>query len=287
MKKGWKIFWIVSGITAAVGIVLCIVGLVMGASLSALNVRIGNTGLHIVDDGEGFTANEFLDDDYSTPGPDTAHAQSYDNVKKVNVDVAALELDILKSKDDLVWIETENLSSKLKFRCGQEGDELKLQTVTKLSKLVNLGDAGTVRLYLPEKSFEEIEITNGAGTVMIEYVNAEKLSLDVGAGEAVVKDFDAAEADMECGAGEITASGDVAKQIDIECGVGEISLTLEGTEEDYACDVDCGVGEVAIGNRRFEGLGNSHDSGQSHHGKKTIDVECGIGSVTVRFASGI
>ena len=118
-------------------------------------------------------------------------------------------------------------------------------------------------------------------------MNAEKFSLDVGAGDAVVKDFDVTEAEIDCGAGEITASGSVAKNIDIECGVGEINLTLEGNEEDYTYNVDCGVGEVVVGQNRYEGVGNGHNNGQSHHGNKNIDVECGIGSVSVQFTSGI
>ncbi|MDO4473715.1 MAG: DUF4097 family beta strand repeat-containing protein [Eubacteriales bacterium] len=287
MKKGWKIFWIVCGISAAIGIILCISGLAMGASLSALNINVGGNGIHFVEDDEHPEEELYDDEGYEVHEFDRDAAQSYDDVKKVKVDVSALELEVLMSEDECVWVDAENLSSKVKFQCRQEGDELILKTDVKLARLVDLDGSKTIRLYLPEKCLEEIDITNGAGTVRIEYLNAEKFSLDIGAGDAAVKDFDVTEAEIDCGAGEITAYGSVAKNIDIECGVGEIGLTLEGNEEDYTYNVDCGVGEVVVGQNRYEGVGNGHNNGQNHHGKKNIDVECGIGSVTVQFTSGI
>ena len=138
-----------------------------------------------------------------------------------------------------------------------------------------------------KNNLEEIDVKNEAGIVVIQSLNAEEFSLDIGAGEAIVKDFRAMEADFSCGAGEIRAVGNVAKKMDVDCGIGEVVLTLDGTEEESACEVACGVGEVVIGDVVYEGIGSEHHGGKNHNGSKEIEVDCGVGSVTVQFETGV
>lgn len=286
MKKKWKMFWIVCAVLIVAGIGLCIVGLAMGASPSSLNVNIGGAGIHLYDDEDDLYLFE-EDDDQMESSAVSEDAQSFEHVRKIDVEISSVKLEIAQSEDEKIWVETKDVPSKLNFRCGMDGDELKLVTDDHILNKVNVGECGVIRLYLPKDGMEEMDVKNEAGIVVIQSLNAEEFSLDIGAGEAIVKDFNATEADFTCGAGEIRAAGNVAKKMDVDCGIGEVVLTLDGTEEEYACDVECGVGEVVIGDIVYEGVGSEHHGGKNHNGSKEIEVDCGVGSVTVQFETGV
>ena len=71
------------------------------------------------------------------------------------------------------------------------------------------------------------------------------------------------------------------------CGCGVISaadvlLYLKGKETDFNFDLDNGVGEVVIGNSHLKQLGA--DEWIDHDASKTVDIDNGIGSITVHFS---
>lgn len=282
MKRGWKIFWITCAVTAAVGFVCCMVGVAMGATARAVKGHfpygIGFIERENVDIGHYYSYGETVQD------VDTE--ETFTNVHEIDMDVTALCIQVLESdlEDNQVKIETKNIDRRLKLNYYMDGGELKIESVKKLSKLVNMS-RGTLWIYVPKGSLGEVSLEAGAGELYIQNITAGSLSVDIGAGEAVIDNFKAREVDFKCGAGAITATGTFDGEADIECGVGEIDLTVPGTETDYNYNIECGIGDVGIGGAYYSGLGMKKEIYNAAH--KEMHVKCGIGAVTVGFAESI
>lgn len=314
MKRGWKIFWIVCAACACVGFVCCAASFALGVTIEAIEKRFP--------DGFGFVARsedvnvgaddfdvddydiEYSDDvggysghhedehhdsiDYDTEEPgniiEGSKRLSFKNVNDLDVDVWAGELEV-KTDTDLsgeIVIETVNVSEKLCLKCYMDGNELKMESRKKVLG-INKGKAGKITIRMPAGiRFTEASLGLSAGRLYVEDIAADELSIDVGAGEGTVDSFKAYEADLECGAGTLIAAGAAEAEVDIGCGVGEIIYTAQGKESDYNYNIDCGVGEIICGTNSYTGLGRSKTV--DHHGSKNMDLECGIGTVTVNFS---
>lgn len=230
-----------------------------------------------------------LDSDYdygeSADVPDSA--EDYSGVTELDVDVTGISLQLLPSGDGVLRVETKDMDSRLEYRCRQDGKTLEIETTDSLRIINRIKDnAATVWVYLPQEQLKKIDISNQAGEVYAEDVNAEKFSLDVGAGEAELTGFAVQKADFSCGVGEITGMGTISDRADLSCGVGEIDLTLEGKRTDYSCEVSCGIGEVNVDGRHFSGIGMDQGDGEhdgEHGGDRKLVIDCGVGSVSVNF----
>lgn len=312
MKKGWKIFWIICGVMLSAGIVFAIAGGILGAEAGAVKAELakgitigGEDGVHFLhwsilddddwddddhwdDDGDSDLDDEEweggdMDYEYGQREANPDSRDDYQGIEELKVDVAGVLLQILPSEDEDVHVETKEIDSRLKYSCKQSGGTLKIQTTTRIHLINRINSHATVWVYLPARELKEIDISNGAGAIYAESVNAREFSIETGAGECVVKDFKTRELELECGAGAITAAGDAGKKADISCGVGEVNLTLAGREEEYRCDVECGIGEVTVGEHEISGLGREYD-GSGDKGDRELSVECGMGCVDVSFA---
>lgn len=279
MKKGWKLFWIICAVTGSVGIICCMTAAILGVHTSDLE----NIFVFHLDDGDDVAhgIHEDHEYEYGESAKETDMKETYFGIEKIEVDASGIQLQVLPSDDGDVHVEAAGIDSRLKYRCWQEGAELKISTTHKLRVINRIDGYATVWLYLPARQLQEIELSNEAGEIYVEQAHARELAVKVGAGTARIDDFTVSEADFDCGAGEITAEGQILGDGDISCGVGEIMLMLAGREEDFSYEVDCGIGSVVIGDREFSGLGM--DRSEQNPGGRELDIECGIGSVTVGF----
>lgn len=212
------------------------------------------------------------------------------------------------SEESILYIEIG--ASKVNIR---EGDELSgvtdneyISIETKGNKLVAIeskhssikNDETYLDITIPsDYEFEKIVITTGAGTVVAQALRAEKLELTLGAGEVTVDYLCVSkEADIEGGVGKLTVKDGVLHNLDaemgvgkanirasirgesdLETGVGDFELTLLGGKESYKFDATTGIGSCKIGDEKIVGekvIGS---------GDNKIDIDCGIGSVTVTF----
>ena len=271
MKRGWKIFWIACAVTAGIGFLCCLVSLAMGVTYNRIH--------RYFPDGIGIVKNNSWDEDVVFSA-DTRN--SFANVREINADLYAGQVEILATDSKEVVVETSRLNSKLGFQCYMEGDELILTTKKRSLRVGTLG-TGKIIVYIPKgQLFQQAYLGIGAGNLHVEHIEADSLFIDVGAGEADIDWFEAGEAGLTCGVGQLTARGNTREYIQIDCGIGEITYEADGREQDYNYSLDCGIGEIDCGGRRVSGL-----SGKSHidnHAAKEMDIDCGIGSVTVRFS---
>lgn len=150
------------------------------------------------------------------------------------------------------------------FKAWQDGDTLEIQD-TRTYAQQKQEQALELELWIPARSFEKIDLDLGASDVNIEELKADRLKIDLGAG--------------------IVEAGQVdADEVELDCGIGTLALTVAGSETDYNYRMDCGIGTLMLGDRSYSGLGGEQTV--DNHAEKTIDADCGIGTLTINFAQG-
>lgn len=270
MKKRWKIFWIVCACMGVIGAACLLISFSMGVTIEAIEQRFPN----------GISIGKFEVENDGVEAEDTDAHHIYEDINELDIELTAGELEIYVSDQPQIELVTERISEKLKLKCYRDNDTLVIDSSDISGNII--GNLGTVSLYLPENVvFAEASISVGAGTLYIEDIRAKELSVDVGTGEAVIDSFEAKEADFDCGAGELTACGNVEKLVDIDCGMGKVDYTTYDREIDYNYNLSCGVGNIECGSHSCSGIGS--DQKLDNHASKTMDIDCGIGEVTISF----
>ena len=159
----------------------------------------------------------------------------------------------------------------------------------------------SVVLTVPEGfRFRSASLETGAGKVDITQLAADNLSLDLGAGAAQIDSLTAAnrcEIDtgtgkvsigsselhdlrLSLGVGKLALAGRITGKSSVDFGVGGGDLTLTGSKDDYQIHLDKGIGDATVDGMVL-GDGSVYGSGGNR-----IDIDGGIGSISIRFQPG-
>lgn len=172
-------------------------------------------------------------------------------------------------------------------------------TVSETKKLFTSIKSTSVVITVPDGFvFDEVTVDTGAGRVEFEALTCDVLDLSLGAGRVDIHRLTANErAEIDGGAGQLTVDGGKLCNLNLDMGVGALTLTsrLEGQ-----CSLDYGVGStklILLGHREDyqisldKGLGDAHLAGEVMQdgavygtGAQKIDIDGGVGSITVDFA---
>lgn len=316
MKKRWKIFWIVCGVMFLAGLICCVAAdRVFGVTLSDVvaefpnGIVIGSDTDEVDPDDDDWDDDDWDDDEddsddnaaqaaktvnnKNTSDTDTKESEKrrmlngngkavYQKIKAIKGKIYAGRVYFKTADTDEITVESKNTHQKLGFQAYEEDGVLYLKT-NKTGTKKNIGK-GSITVTLPEKQiFEDIDLKLSAGELNADQLSADELEVKTGAGEVFVKNFAAKNAEFKCGAGQMTGTGDVTESMDVKCGVGETDLKLKGKQEDYNYDLKCGIGEIQCGDRSYSGLGREMQ--MDNQASKKMNVECGIGQITIGYVT--
>ena len=305
MKSGWKVFWIVCAVMAAVGIVMTVAGVALGGlrmlsntdesgpvhewlqrfgrivetEESAQNVRDGLEEIPdiIADSGDP-------DDGYVPGEPDGNMITAYDGITEISLDLSYLSVIVSPSDSDAVIVDTSQLSPEIRgdIAVSQDGGELELETDGHRGLKWNTAAAEMLYISIPRGThYKCFSADVGAGMLEMEGISAEEISLDVGAGQIIAEGFYADVLEADCGAGQVTLQGEVVQNADLNCDVGEVLFTLPGEMETYNYELSCSAGELIVGDEAYSGLRNQMKIDNSS--SCMIDAECRIGRMEIIF----
>ena len=130
-------------------------------------------------------------------------------------------------------------------------------------------------------SANELEIEAGAGEVKVNFADVTKFSANIGAGRVETSDMTAQEVDLEVGMGECIYHGKGIRKLDAECDLGNMEIIVEGSEEDYNYEIECAAGNIDLGGRSITGLAAERNIDNGAPG--TIELSCNMGNITVSF----
>lgn len=283
MKKGWKIFWIICGCIAALGIVLCISGIVMGASLSAIRQAAWNYSREMSDEfgwsDEGYDTN-------TAEGGEERYVSIAD-IGELDVEVDYLKVNVVEGSGNEIRIYTSNIPEEVndQLQFVQDGDTLEVDIRNERTwrdAMKNRGEAGTLTIAIPrENSLRSVDLAIGsAETLKAENIKVPELDVEIGAGKADITGFEVNSLNVEVGAGEMNLEGKASAEISIECGVGKVNYTAAGSEKDYSYDLEVGAGTVTVGSEEYSGLFSEK---KIMNGGTLMEIECSIGEVNVTF----
>lgn len=219
------------------------------------------------------------------------------DICELNFEVGACSFTTEPSPDDNFYLEAEYAG---KLQSYVEDGTLYIRSTATVKKWNELNGCRIV-LYVPEGAyFDEAEIEVGAGRLEFDGLQAREVSLSVGAGQVSLDDLltDSLEVDLglgqielneavmgkldaEIGMGEFVAAGTLNGDANVECSMGNVSLTLEGSLRDFNYELSKALGNVTLGNSSSSGFASEKymDNGAD----KTIEVDCAMGNVSVRF----
>lgn len=193
----------------------------------------------------------------ATQGSDQIERE-FGNVSRIDIDLPFGSLYISAAGDDEVYFSAANVDSgALKIR--QDGEKLEICADGKGNPLLNIlgipmgawadGDNDfTVAiqeyfLYLPADYAGQLNINFGTGKVGICDVTADTVEISLGAGELVVEACRARVLDADCDIGKCTVKGDF-EDISVETNIGALDVRLYGSHENYEGTISCGLGEM-------------------------------------------
>ena len=219
----------------------------------------------------------------------TLWMQNNENVISLDIDIKFSNLTI--KNGDKFLVESNNKNIKYKYNNSSlEVEEIKYN-------LFNNSDVGEVIITIPSNiRLDSIDIDNGAGSLNIESINANKFNLDLGAGVTVIDNIIVDSADIDSGAGKFIIKFGKINNLDfdmgagtaeitsiitgnnqINSGVGNLKLNLIDNIENYKIKINKGIGKVEIDNKEVS------DNEIVGTGLNFINISGGIGTITVNF----
>lgn len=270
MKKFTKWMCIAAAVAAGLGVFCIICSFGVGLKISKVAEMFESGRFAIVFGGDHYVKDDILETDEIEEG-----------VLNIDVEFGAGELIICYGNVRDIQIEHKN-AAELGWTCDEETLHIFKETVFEDNSDVYL------KITLPKNTtYGEINLDIGASKATIADICAEEINISVGAGKADIQNLNADKIDLEVGAGELNVENLAVKALDVECGIGKVNAEILGAESDYKFSVDCGIGSVKIGERTFGGLGaeydNDHHDDKQHGVMGSVDIECGIGEVVIRF----
>ncbi len=304
MKKGWKIFWIICAVLAAVGIFLAIAGTALGGLVLLRDNRdeeivrswldrIGirhevrvTTEVQAVPDVPGS-----LEDDGYVPGePDGKNVTAYEGIDELDLELTGMGIRMIPyeaesgtTRDgESIIVDISGCREDLRdlIKVSHSGTTLKVEMEDR--GWAGTQDSGILYISVPRgKYFEKISADAKAGLIELSEIQAEELSVKADAGEIIASGFSVNTLEADCGVGQITLEGEVTDSAEISCNVGSVVCTLPGTMDAYNYEVKCAVGELLIDGESYSGMSNKMeiDNGSSCQ----VEAECDLGSVEIIF----
>ncbi|MBR2715097.1 MAG: DUF4097 family beta strand repeat protein [Ruminococcus sp.] len=220
----------------------------------------------------------------------------------VKGDISVLDVEIAAADFEIKHGDSLSVSSNHEYlKIEEHGNTLEIKETKR--PFTNYNKEFSVVLYLPDDAeFSKVAVETGAGRVRVEGLKADELDFILGAGEVDLNDISVdKDCDIEGGAGTLSIKDSKFNDLDLDIGVGECNIEsiLEGET-----DINCGVGstainlvttdsvdyqiavEKAIGKCTIDGdeIKNGAVFGT---GDNKVNIECGVGDVSVNFVNKI
>lgn len=259
--------------TTKVLLVLALAFFIVGAALGIASLSAGFSYREFVQNIEAGRFNligpvkwtgEALDDLGADRGE--TFEQTYTGVRTLKLKAGQADCEIIPCDGSEWKVEGRHLTSR--FDCELDDDELSIDCGGSLLGFIRAGNnTPKLKLYVPRNQvLEKADLETGVGTVTMDGDGA-FLSCD--------------QLELECGVGKISLCADIRGEARIEGGVGEVCVTLAGKEEDFNYKAQYGVGSVTIDGEKHSGLGGDYKA--DNRAGKDLKIECGVGSVELRF----
>lgn len=224
---------------------------------------------------------------------------SADGITKLDLELGGCEVKLEASPDADFHVTVENISA---FQAYAENSTLYVKGVRTGTWTGGLNTNMKVTLQVPEGvTYEQVELSLGAGDFQIQTLTAttvdaevgagrlqftglqaEYLDVELGAGQVKIEEAEVfVNADLEVGAGELVFAGRVPGDLKAECAMGNMEIRISGsTEADHNLAMDCVAGNLTVGSETYSGVAEQKID---NNASSDYDLECAMGNLTLIF----
>ncbi|MGF7010817.1 hypothetical protein M2146_001358 [Lachnospiraceae bacterium PF1-22] len=287
MKRGTKIFLSVCGIMAAVGLVVSIVGVSLGATreglIYSLN-RYGSIGpMKFGTSSLGYESDDDWDsDDQFEEITAISGERTFKNVSSLAIDCTYGAVDIVTYEGSDIKVAEGSGRGTVSCEFDNEDKELEIEVKARKRVWLNNNSGKSVRVYIPKGyRFNQVSMEVDAGAINTEALETGLLDVEVGAGESVMEGIKTDNLKAEVGAGRLEIYGTVSRAGYIHGGVGEVDVVLTNSLTEFDYSLKYGIGELVLGHESYGGIGGQKSI--NNNTGKPFEVEVGVGSVSVTF----
>ncbi|WP_024865365.1 DUF4097 family beta strand repeat-containing protein [Butyrivibrio sp. FCS014] len=212
--------------------------------------------------------------DKSSEGKDISFSESYENVDKLDINMAFGDVTIIEGSDLNVNFEGHSdLTPEVKVEDGKLYIKQTKKVKVKGIDLSKYKSQLTVTVPSSDK-FERVEADLDMGNLKISGLICKKLEVDMSMGDLDIADTaaDTIEADNDMGACKIRECK--FDKLKANCDMGDIQVNVEGDVDDYAITAKCDLGRVNID-------GDDKGDKYSVKGDKEITLNVAMGNIDV------
>lgn len=274
-------------------------------SLSDWGIRVGHTNMlgwlddwefleevdYVVDENIGFDTN------YGILKGNVAQYSLGSDIRKLDFEVGACSFTTKPSPDDNFYLEASYAG---KLQGYVENGTLYIRSTASVKRWNDLNgcrivlyvpagasfdsadiEVGAGRLEFDRLSADEVKLEVGAGQITLTELQTEELEASIGLGQIELKDMEIGTLEAEVGMGDFSAEGALGGDAKVECSMGNVSLKIQGSQRDFNYELSRALGNVTLGSSGSSGFASEKhiDNGAD----KTIDIDCSMGNVTIRF----
>lgn len=266
------------------------------------NVEVGDMKVNVGDISTGFGIHYDIGDSSMFSGDHEILSGDVDKycpgsgIRNLKVEVGGCSFETKASEDGNIYLETKDIR---KFQGYVEGDVLYVKAT--VGSGTSWIEDSKVVLYLPENyAFDEVMLDMGAGDMECKGLKAEEISMDAGAGRIVLDEVSAREIEASIGAGQIRlksmqtgsltadvgmgeflADGTISGDVDVECSMGNVEIKIDGRKEDFNYRLEGAMGNINLDKDSYGGF--AEEKNIDNGAGKTMDIECSMGNITIKF----
>lgn len=298
MKKGWKIFWIICAVLAAIGIFFTVAGTALGGLAmlreeqdeNVIRTWMDRLGIRIRNEVTVTTDTAAIPDENYIPGqPDGTDITCYSGIDKLDLELTGMgvcvmpydeESDAVYNGDIIVDISQCRDDLKDQITVSRDDSELKIHMEDR--GRLNTEDSGIMYISVPRGLyFEKITANAQAGYIELAEIEAGELDVKTNTGQIIASAFSAEQLDAECGVGQIILEGEVTELAEINCNVGDVRCTLPGTADAYDYELKCVAGGLLIDGESYSSIVDKKEIDNGSGCK--IKAECDLGNIEINF----
>ncbi|WP_214481782.1 DUF4097 family beta strand repeat-containing protein [Bacillus sp. SM2101] len=155
-----------------------------------------------------------------------------EEIKKIDIDFASTDIEVLPSDDDRFTIEvngkvSEKLKEKYQLEVEETGDLLKVQ-FKKPDTYFHIGISivdTTVSVFLPTKLYESVTLHTASGDIEAEQIKATEFNISAASGDIETKGIEADRIFVTTASGDITVDDQQAVHSSFKASSGDMILT--------------------------------------------------------------
>ena len=280
-RKKRKVWPIVVGVLAALGVLMCI-------ALAALSSLLNWLWYNPFRSGFGETTVEAVQEDnevFIMEGGGrvlSGEEGTLDEFTSIQVDIGLGDVMVLSGTD--FYVELTDAADVFRPQAEVKNGTLKVTGAGTMEAFPFGGaqDGMQVVITVPEEyCLDSVSVSTGLGNVYISGIAAEKTEVETGVGDVECTDVKVSELlKVESGAGDVSLwASEPALETKLEVGVGAIEAGLDCAERQCRYELETGIGSVTVNGR---GYGSEVES-RSGDCVYELKASCGTGSVSVDF----